>query len=289
MKRIAAVLMLFTTIVVILYTQYEEEPERKGFTAYRLIAHATGSIEDQYYTNTYDAMVENYKKGTRVFEIDFMLSADRKVVARHEWTKSMTEQLGQNAKLPEAKQAARLTHDEFINTPIQDKYQPMDVDKVLDLMERYPDIYIVTDTKEQKDEDIRHLFTELVAAAKQRDLSLLDRVVVQIYNEPMLDMVKNVYPFESIIYTIYATQDSTTRIAQFVKEHDIDAVTMPEYRVNPNFIAKLKRMGVATYVHTINDMSTVNNYEKWGVYGVYSDDITQPELESNSLRYTLKR
>lgn len=289
MKRTVAVLMLFSTIVVLLYSQYEEEPERNGFTAYRLIAHATGSIEDQYYTNTYDAMVENYGKGTRVFEIDFMLSADRKVVARHEWTKSMTEQLGQQSKLPENKQAARLTHDEFINTPIQDKYQPMDVDKVLDLMERYPDIYIVTDTKEQKDEDIRHLFTELVAAAKHRDPGLLERVVVQIYNEPMLDMVQDVYPFESIIYTIYATQDSNDSIARFVKENEIDAVTMPEYRVNPNFVAKLKRMGVVTYVHTINDMSTVNNYEKWGVYGVYSDDITEPELEAKSLRYTLKR
>ncbi|MFC7679243.1 phosphatidylinositol-specific phospholipase C/glycerophosphodiester phosphodiesterase family protein [Paenibacillus sp. GCM10028914] len=288
MKRITAVFLLFSVIIVLLFTQYEEDPKQHGFTAYRLIAHATGSIEDQYYTNTYDAMVENYGKGTRVFEIDFMLSADRKVVARHEWTKSMTEQLGQQYKLPEDKQAARLTHDEFINTPIQDKYQPLDVGRVLDLMQRYPDIYIVTDTKEEKDEDIHHLFTELVTAAKQRDPELLDRVVVQIYNEPMLDIVENVYPFKSLIYTLYATQDSNDRVARFVKEHEIDAVTMPEYRVSPNFIAKLKRMGVVTYVHTINDMSTVNNYEKLGVYGVYSDDITEPELVANSLRYNLK-
>ena len=31
------------------------------------------------------------------------------------------------------------------------------------MMERHPDIYIVTDTKEQEDQDIWHLFTEIVS------------------------------------------------------------------------------------------------------------------------------
>lgn len=287
MKRMAAVLILFSAIVTLLFTHYEEEVKQHGFTEYRLIAHAMGSIGEQPYTNTYDAMVANYEKGTRIFEIDFMLTADKKVVARHEWTESMTEQLGQQSKLPENKRAVRLTHEEFMNTPIQDKYQPMDVGMILDMMEKYPDIYIVTDTKEQKDEDIRHLLTELVKSAQDRDARLLDRVVVQIYNEPMLDMVMNVYPFQSIIYTLYATQDSNASIVRFVEENDIDAVTMPEYRVSPNFIAKLKRAGAVTYVHTINDAKTLNNYEKWGVYGVYSDFLTEPELKQESLRYTL--
>lgn len=289
MKRIVAAFSLLFIIVASLYIQYEEEEVRFGFTAHRLIAHALGSIEDQPYTNTYDAMLTNYKKGTRVFEVDFMLTADKKVVARHEWTESMTQQLGQENELPENKRAVRLTHQEFMNTPIQGKYEPMDVDRILDVMAKYPDIYIVTDTKEQEDEDLRQLFTEIVHKAKERDEGLLDRVVIQIYNEPMLDMILDIYPFESIIYTIYATQDSEAKIVRFVEQHHIEAVTMPEYRVNPNFIAKLKRAGAVTYVHTINDTATLNNYEVWGVYGVYSDDLTEPELNEASLRYTLRR
>ena len=155
------------------------------------------------------------------------------------------------------------------------------------MMERHPDIYIVTDTKEQEDQDIQHLFTEIVSA-NERNPALLDRVIIQIYNEPMLDMVQDIYPFKSIIYTLYATQDSPAEITAFVQENHIDAVTMPEYKVSPNFVAKLRQAGAVTYVHTINDTNTVNNYEKWGVYGVYSDLLTEPELEQNSLRYTIK-
>ena len=87
-----------------------------------------GEHREQSYTNAYEAMVINYEKGTRVFEIDLMLTEDRKVVARHEWTKSMTQQLGQKEKLPDDKQAARLSHEEFINTPILELYQPMDIE-----------------------------------------------------------------------------------------------------------------------------------------------------------------
>lgn len=290
MKRIAAVLLLFSAIMILLLTHLEMEEEApQGFAAYRLIAHAMGSIGEQPYTNAYEAMVVNYEKGTRVFEIDLMLTEDRKVVARHEWTESMTQQLGQKEKLPDDKQAARLSHEEFINTPILEQYQPMDIEGIMDMMERHPDIYIVTDTKEQKDRDIQYLFTEIVNAAKERDPKLLDRVVVQIYNEPMLDMVQEIYPFQSIIYTLYATQDSPAEITAFVRDNHIDAVTMPEYKVSPNFVAKLRQAGAVTYVHTINDTNTVNNYEKWGVYGVYSDLLTEPELKRNSLRYTMTK
>ena len=116
-----------------------------------------GSIGEQPYTNAYEAMVVNYEKGTRVFEIDLMLTEDRKVVARHD---GGMHSLGQKEKLPEDKQAARLSHEEFINTPILEQYQPMDIEGIMDMMERHPDIYIVTDTKEQEDQDIQHLFTE---------------------------------------------------------------------------------------------------------------------------------
>lgn len=169
MKRIIAVLILISAISILLLTYHENEEEPQGFTAYRLIAHAMGSIGEQPYTNAYEAMLANYEKGTRVFEIDLMLTEDRKVVARHEWTESMTQQLGQQDKLPDHKQAARLTHEEFINTPILEQYQPMDIEAIMDMMQHYSDMYIVTDTKEQEDKDIEHLLTEIVNAAEQRD------------------------------------------------------------------------------------------------------------------------
>ncbi|TDL65216.1 glycerophosphodiester phosphodiesterase [Paenibacillus amylolyticus] len=290
MKRIAAVLILLIVNVGTLFFAYESESEeqRDGFTAYRLIAHAMGSIRDQPYTNAYEAMIANYEKGTRVFEIDFMLTSDRKAVARHEWTANMSKMLGQDQELPEEKQAGALTHDEFMDTPILGMYQPMDADGIIDVLAQYPDMYIVTDTKEQKDEDIQQVLRSLVDAAKEHDPSVLDRVVVQIYNEPMLETVKEVYAFPSIIYTLYATQDTEDQVVDFVQKNDIDAVTMPEYKVNQNFVAKLNSAGSVTYVHTINDTEQVANYEKWGVYGVYSDVLTEQELDEMNTRFAWK-
>lgn len=94
----------------------------------------------------------------------------------------------------------------------------MDADGIIDVLAQYPDMYIVTDTKEQKDEDIQQVLRSLVDAAKEHDPSVLDRVVVQIYNEPMLETVKEVYAFPSIIYTLYATQDTEDQVVDFVQK-----------------------------------------------------------------------
>lgn len=290
MKRIAAVLILLLVTVGTLFWAHDSQSEeqRDGFANYRLIAHAMGSIREQAYTNAYEAMIANYEKGTRVFEIDFMLTSDRVAVARHEWTANMSKMLGQDEELPEHKQAGALTHDEFMNTPILGMYQPMDADGIMNVLSKYPDMYIVTDTKEQKDEDIQQVLQSLVDAGKKHDPSALSRVVVQIYNEPMLEKVKEVYNFPSIIYTLYATQDTESQVVDFVQNNDIDAVTMPEYKVNQNFVAKLKKAGAVTYVHTINDTQQAANYEKWGVYGVYSDVLTEQEMEEMNTRFAWK-
>lgn len=290
MKRWIAPITLLIVTVGMLFFAYDSQSEEQhdGFTAYRLIAHAMGSIRDQPYTNAYEAMIANYEKGTRVFEIDFMLTSDRKVVARHEWTANMSKLLGQEEELPEEKQAGPLTHEEFMNTPILGMYQPMDADGIMEVLAEYPDMYIVTDTKEQKDEDIRQVLTALVDAAQKRDPALLDRVVVQIYNEAMLESVKQIHDFSSIIYTLYATQDTEAQVVDFVQDHDIAAVTMPEYKVNRDFVARLKRAGAVTYVHTINETEQVANYEKWGVYGVYSDVLTEEEIERMNTRVAWK-
>lgn len=290
MKRWIAPITLLIVTVGMLFFAYDSQSEEQhdGFTAYRLIAHAMGSICDQPYTNAYEAMIANYEKGTRVFEIDFMLTSDRKVVARHEWTANMSKLLGQDEELPEEKQAGPLTHEEFMNTPILGMYQPMDADGIMDVLAEYPDMYIVTDTKEQQDEDIRQVLTALVDAAQERDPALLDRVVVQIYNEAMLESVKRIHDFSSIIYTLYATQDTEAQVVDFVQDHDIAAVTMPEYKVNRDFVARLKRAGAVTYVHTINETEQVANYEKWGVYGVYSDVLTEEEIERMNTRVAWK-
>lgn len=97
----------------------------------------------------------------------------------------------------------------------------------------------------------------------------------------MLDMVNGIYEFPSIIYTLYATKDTDQEVIDFAASHSIEAVTIPESRAKPDFLAKLKKAGITAYVNTINDPSEIGRLQRMGVTGVYSDFVTEQELGDN--------
>ncbi|MFD2881100.1 hypothetical protein ACFTAO_42795 [Paenibacillus rhizoplanae] len=67
--------------------------------------------------------------------------------------------------------------------------------KIVNLMEIYPDTYIVTDTKELEAQQVTKQFQLIVEAARKKDPALLERIVPQIYSREMLEVVKQVYAF----------------------------------------------------------------------------------------------
>jgi len=264
---------------------YSNSSTHTNFTDYKLISHAMGSIQNKAYTNSYEAFVANYEQGNRVFEVDLLLTEDHQVVARHEWTQSMTKELQQEEELPEDRQAVPLTHKEFKESDILGKLKPLDWGDILDLMEEYPDIYIVTDRKEQQQVDILSLMVK--EAEQRRNPKLLQRIIPQIYDQPMLKAVQGVYEFPSIIYTLYASKDTDQEVIDFVAKNKITGVTMPENRTSESFVSKLNKVGVVTYVHTINDISDMKKYEKMGIYGFYTDDLSEMVLNAANKWYLL--
>ena len=50
------------------------------------IAHAGGMIDGHDYTNSLEAILANYSKGQRVFEIDFARTIDNQLVCTHNWS-----------------------------------------------------------------------------------------------------------------------------------------------------------------------------------------------------------
>lgn len=286
-KWIALLLLVGAAGLLFWVPRSSSEESTGGFTDYKVISHAMGGINDHAYTNSYEAFIANYEKGNRVFEVDLLLTEDGKLVARHEWTQHMTELLQQEDKLPKDRQAVRLSYEEFKQSKILGAYDPLSWSDIMDLMERYPDIYIVTDTKEQEPEDMKLELSLLVDSAKARDPQLLERVVPQIYNQPMLGTVEGIYEFPSIIYTLYATGDTDEEVIDFVSKHSIEAVTIPEQRVTRAFLSKLKKAGVASYVNTINENADAGKLKRMGASGVYSDFLTEKEIGSTSWLYAL--
>ncbi len=149
----------------------------------------------------------------------------------------------------------------------------MTFNELLTLMEKYPDMYVVTDTKDDNSVAIESTFKDIVNIGKKHDESVMDRLIVQVYNEPMFYEVMNIYPFKSIIYTLYQTDARDADVFDFVKETGISAVTCSEGRLSDSLTAELERIGCPVYVHTIDDVKKVSKYASRGVYGFYSNDL----------------
>ena len=162
-----------------------------------IIAHALGEIDGHIYTNSKEAFLSSYEKGLRVLEVDLVFTNDDKLVARHYWSEYTTSELGVtpiNGKEDEV-----LSYFEFKNMKIHGKYTPMSFKDVVRLMEKYPDAYIVIDSKE---EDYMKLYNEIIQTAKEVDESILDRIIPQFYKEEMFE-IKELYPFKSTIFSLY--------------------------------------------------------------------------------------
>lgn len=271
---LAFLLLVLMTSILFVVTAKEEEQGPRGFSDYAIVAHAMGGISGQAYTNTFEAFIANYEQGTRIFEADFVLTSDDRLVARHEWTANMSKLLGQTETLPEDRQGAILSYEEVMGAPIFDIFTPLDIEAIVDLMARFPDIYLVTDMKELYTGREMEQFGQLIRAAEQVDPSMLDRVVPQIYNQPMLEAVRSVYPFPEVLYTLYESPDSDAEVVAFAKETGV-AITMPAGRANRGFVASLKKAGVSVYVHTLNDPAEIRRLAGYGVDGFYTDFVSE--------------
>ncbi|WP_158602344.1 phosphatidylinositol-specific phospholipase C/glycerophosphodiester phosphodiesterase family protein [Cohnella endophytica] len=237
----------------------------------RLIAHAMGAIEGAKYTNSYEAFMSSYDKGYRLFEVDLVLTSDGQLAARHDW--KMDFQFGLAEKVGTA-----LTLSQFKGDLILNKYRPLSFADIVGLMHRYPDIYVITDTKETDPEKTSRQFEHMVREANKIDSAILDRIVPEIYTPDMYEAVMRVYPFPRKIYSLYLSNPSSANVISFVKDKDFSAVAMPIYRslLDPTLVPRLNGMGVKSYVHSV-DNRVLMILLKWiGVYGFYTDLEASP-------------
>ncbi|WP_165861193.1 phosphatidylinositol-specific phospholipase C/glycerophosphodiester phosphodiesterase family protein [Paenibacillus paeoniae] len=254
-----------------------------GWKEHKWIAHALGGIHGSTYTNSYEAFMTNYRKGHRLFEADLLQTTDGELVARHDWSGKLQPDL---ANL----NGRTLTLPQFESSLIRGRYRPLSFRDILDLMQTYPDFYLITDTKETDQLKIKQQFTTLVQEAQAVNPALLNRIIPEIYSPEMHETVMSIYPFPNKMYSLYKSAASPKRIIEFVKEKQFTAVAMPLYRVflNPNLALALKKSGVQSYVHTVNSVPNMKLLQKLGVHGFYTDSETPPTVLANEMTEPLK-
>ncbi|MCQ6559824.1 phosphatidylinositol-specific phospholipase C/glycerophosphodiester phosphodiesterase family protein [Paenibacillus mendelii] len=281
-KFFLAITLLFTVSVDAAKNR-DPAPE---WTNYKLVAHGLGEIDSHTYTNTLEAFEHNYKKGHRLFEVDLQLTSDNYLVSRHDWQPYLYKRFEQEAP-PEGLDGKPLTLLEIKSLKVHKAYQILDFNDLLGLLEKYPDIYFITDTKDMEPSLVEKQFQTMITAADEEDISLLQRIIPQVYNQDMYRQVDALFPFPSYIYTLYMSPDTPKQVLSFVRDNPrVDAVTMPETLAKTRFLKQLKRAGIITYIHTINDTSKMHDYLLQSTHGFYTDSVTYTDFDTVRIKPT---
>ena len=252
---------------------HKNKVEDKKWFGDTLVAHAFGRIDGYSYTNSLEAFESSYAKGHRTFEVDLYLTMDKKVVLAHDWI--------HNADIQKQAWTEQMPpiEGEFKKAKIYNNFTPLSYMELLQLMKDHPDIWIITDTKYIDKEHVEIQFHNMVDTAISLGMEdILNRFIIQIYNEEMYQIVNIIYPFHSYIFTLYqrwcGDKEEFEKICIWCVDEGIDVITMAErvYSMDSQQIAN--QYGIDIYVHTENDVLKARNLLKNGVRGIYTDSLS---------------
>ena len=152
------------------------------------------------------------------------------------------------------------------------------------MMEEYPDICIITDSKFTEAEIVTLQFEAMLQDARDLGLSyLFDRMAIQIYDPLMFRVVDAVHHFRYYIYTLYTdgfarTEEDFQEKAAFCVENGILGITMWDYWWREDYASIAREKGLKVFAHTVNDPEQALALLAEGVSAVYTDELTPGDL-----------
>lgn len=235
-------------------------------------AHACGEIDGQTYTNSFEAFKANYDLGYRIFEVDFDITDDNALVATHSENR-WRNQTGADESTP-------FTLENFSARPLLGQYQSMTAEEIIGLLEAYPDIYLITDTKHTDRVSVMLQFSQLVRWAEKAEVSVIDRIVPQIYSEEMLDWVMSVHPFRSVIFTLYNTKWTPESVLRFCEATGVGLITTSYVYLTQELADLWVPHGLRIGVHTVNNIPVASDCLSLGADLIYSDKLLPAEFSN---------
>jgi hypothetical protein len=231
------------------------------------IAHAGGMVKGLMYSNTLQALDENYKKGMKIFEIDLQKTSDGKWVAVHGWgDKYYVELTGKKweGKIP--------TYDEFMSQKLKHDLTALDLRAIAVWLANHKDAFIVTDVKGENSEIlpiIARLFPEYI-----------NRIVPEVFSMNEVGLAVDL-GFNQFILSLYRGGFSEKEILKYPALQKIFGVAMPDHVAKGSDLAcRLRNKGAFVYIHAGSENSDIDSAKtqklliKRGASGFYVDDYT---------------
>ena len=221
------------------------------------------------HTNAKEALHSSYEAGCRLFEVDLIPTSDNHQVAVHNWKKEY---------------GTVLSYQELREQGTPWGLTPLSVEELMQEMMMSPDLFLVLDMKgnstpEKKLRSYRSLYD---AAFQYAGASILDRIYPQIYEEEDYELVKSIYPWKGLIYSLYREPDKPLEdILRFLDgKDDILSITIPRARCKAEFIAGLHSSGRTVLTYTINDTEELYTWLNLGLDGFYTDVMSSEAYAS---------
>lgn len=244
-----------------------------------LVAHAGGAwrggAEPLDYTNSLEALEQNYAYGLRVFEVDLRPTSDGGLALIHDW-----RSFGLAGKALSARDWASFA----IPTKVKGvTLTPLLADGLLDFMVAHPDAYVICDTKDYSvtaAEANRHLKL-LKQLADERDPALAGRLIPYVYGSDFYDAVDSLKLFDHLAVTAYATDMPAGEIINLAVGTDAVCavcVDQTDKRFSAEIVERLEHAGKAVYLYTVNSAEELAEARARGVKGYLTDTLTPSAL-----------
>ncbi|WP_209400291.1 hypothetical protein [Pseudozobellia sp. WGM2] len=240
--------------------RYEFEPNNN-----RYIAHAGGEINGVKSTNSKDALDLNYKNGFRLFELDIIETADKKLVAAHDW-KMWARFTDYSGALPP-------TLAEFKKHKIYGDYHTLDMDGINTWFQNHPDAILVTDK-----------VNDPIAFAE----AFVDktRLIMELFSQMAIEEAA-AHGIQTMISQDPLLQIKGDKI-DYLAINNIKYVAVSRRIISgkTKLMLRLKEQGIKVYVYNVNfdpgkDEKYVYDNELGLVYGMYADKWVFDEFEAS--------
>lgn len=249
---------------------------RKGdWQGTRTVAHSLGDMNGMAYVECFETFYQSYDEGFRTFEIDLITTSDGYLVCRHLWSDSKIQSGINSNHIP--------TLEEFKSVPFYGQYTPISFMDLCQIMNDYPDIWIMVDTKSLDVNLNVNYYLEMMAEADAVGCSsVMDRFIVNAYSQDMVQPIKDVYPLKNIVFTTYIDWDGNTDTfrenCKWCAINGIDSISMWDYLYNERIQSIADYYGIDVYVHTVDNFDAASRYVDMGARGIYTNIITPDQL-----------
>lgn len=231
----------------------------------RRVIHAGGRYlcednKSRRFTNSAEALLNSYRAGYRAIEIDITFTADGHLACIRDWLHEYSRSISDGVALSMA---------EWIDTRVRGSLTPLCAESLAEFMREHPDLYIVTNTK-QNGIAIAQELARICPDVK-------DQFIIQIYKDSEYEQIKSI-GFKNIIYTMddLSKDDKIDfeHLASFAASHPLVGYTYPlSYFETDGYNEGIASTGIPLFVHTVNDEDQRQACYAAGITAVYTDDV----------------